>query len=1010
MAGGDAAEATGDGHELGARSAASLLDEPGCALGCPAGQLREFARKCFRAALHAAPHGALEPSSVLLEADGSVRFASTGDGTGWCRAPEQLQGHTADRPADVFSLGCVIAELATGEPLFPGATPAQQLKRMHRLLSPAATGTSAGALAGIPADGALASPRGPQPRSGDVTSGDQPLLRHWLLCRRAAAASASASSASSAAAAVVEAEAEAQALAQLLTCCLQLDPRRRPTAAEALRMPYFAAPVSAAPPVPRSGPRPSSAATPSGTSGRAHPGRNIHAMKLFNSDKDLGHGAFAAPGHGAFAAPTSPPPLGTALSPPPFGDRAQPRSRQARASDGVLLPSTSTGGRPVLAATLPGHATAAGDSTALTSTVSASAAESRGGVVQRPASLVLPTDAGPWPGGQDGASPGSLPVSGLPPPHAPGSGSTALEQLGRGRLRRAITPGALSGHSQFAQATASMAPGHSFLSNASSGNASTGTLGLQAGPSPPPASLSPPASASASLAARRFAPSQPPALIAPADSLAAALAEAAAMAADNAGDSAAAARTKRRSHPGGHSAALLPLRELPSPSHSSDRNSAPSRVTPLPSDAHAPAHASAHAEPGSLSAPPAHAGPTHHKSALAPGPNGGPASHLAQGPGHGHRHGHGHSFDVLHSLLTRRSPSPRSHAPDSAAATAARDAAVHSWLQETVVVSVPPPPSPPPPDPGSESANAVTAASAASRLYGEGGAPGAGGEQQARLGRARSRSPQPMRGSGAAGGGGGGVGGGGGGGRRGPLPRLLTVLQREILSQHQPGSTLPGTLSSDSASDGSPGAAPSHPGPEAGGGGKSQRKSALAAYDMRSADSGSSELSHLPVIVSVTHWTAGAQAAAEAEAGGRQGLVGGMQDLVIEPDSSPDLAGPRAGDPGAASQKGLAQRARDRLQRFFSDDGGPAPPGGGPSGSGGAQSITDDGAGPSPGGPGSLRSGAGAPTDPPTPGRRALMATLSRAFGFGGGGSGSVSSSKAHKQKSLGKSMSAGRR
>src|SRR5687768_5985042 len=39
-------------------------------------------------------------------------------------APEQLQGLTADARSDIFSFGCVLYEMLTGNSAFPGASPA----------------------------------------------------------------------------------------------------------------------------------------------------------------------------------------------------------------------------------------------------------------------------------------------------------------------------------------------------------------------------------------------------------------------------------------------------------------------------------------------------------------------------------------------------------------------------------------------------------------------------------------------------------------------------------------------------------------------------------------------------------------------------------------------------------------------------------------------------------------------------------------------------------------------
>lgn len=44
--------------------------------------------------------------------------------TRWYRSPEILLGsHTYDKPVDMWSIGCIIWEMLTGNPLFPGIIP-----------------------------------------------------------------------------------------------------------------------------------------------------------------------------------------------------------------------------------------------------------------------------------------------------------------------------------------------------------------------------------------------------------------------------------------------------------------------------------------------------------------------------------------------------------------------------------------------------------------------------------------------------------------------------------------------------------------------------------------------------------------------------------------------------------------------------------------------------------------------------------------------------------------------
>lgn len=51
-----------------------------------------------------------------------------------CRAPEVILGVAYDEAIDMWSLGCVLAELFLGWPLFPGATEYDQISYITQML------------------------------------------------------------------------------------------------------------------------------------------------------------------------------------------------------------------------------------------------------------------------------------------------------------------------------------------------------------------------------------------------------------------------------------------------------------------------------------------------------------------------------------------------------------------------------------------------------------------------------------------------------------------------------------------------------------------------------------------------------------------------------------------------------------------------------------------------------------------------------------------------------------
>jgi eukaryotic-like serine/threonine-protein kinase len=89
--------------------------------------------------MRAVVHRDVKPSNVLLDGSEHVYLADFGLtrrlDDGWSEAgldrsigtpaylaPEQLEARPVDGSADVYSLGCVLYECLTGEPVFPHAS------------------------------------------------------------------------------------------------------------------------------------------------------------------------------------------------------------------------------------------------------------------------------------------------------------------------------------------------------------------------------------------------------------------------------------------------------------------------------------------------------------------------------------------------------------------------------------------------------------------------------------------------------------------------------------------------------------------------------------------------------------------------------------------------------------------------------------------------------------------------------------------------------------------------
>ncbi|ESO82954.1 hypothetical protein LOTGIDRAFT_204877 [Lottia gigantea] len=99
---------------------------------------------------HRVLHRDLKPQNLLIDTQGNIKLADFGLArafgvpvrtythevvTLWYRAPEILLGSRFySTPVDVWSLGCIFAEMITRRPLFPGDSEIDQLFRIFRTL------------------------------------------------------------------------------------------------------------------------------------------------------------------------------------------------------------------------------------------------------------------------------------------------------------------------------------------------------------------------------------------------------------------------------------------------------------------------------------------------------------------------------------------------------------------------------------------------------------------------------------------------------------------------------------------------------------------------------------------------------------------------------------------------------------------------------------------------------------------------------------------------------------
>lgn len=99
---------------------------------------------------HRVLHRDLKPQNLLISHDGTLKLADFGLArafgipvrsythevvTLWYRAPDVLMGsNTYSTPVDIWSVGCIFAEMVNGRPLFPGTNNEDQLNRIFKVL------------------------------------------------------------------------------------------------------------------------------------------------------------------------------------------------------------------------------------------------------------------------------------------------------------------------------------------------------------------------------------------------------------------------------------------------------------------------------------------------------------------------------------------------------------------------------------------------------------------------------------------------------------------------------------------------------------------------------------------------------------------------------------------------------------------------------------------------------------------------------------------------------------